>query len=239
MAANRDEFHARPAQKLQWWVESPDILAGRDLQGGGTWLGLHRNGRFATITNYRDAEPPHTRRVTRGKLVTDFLSGNDDPMQYLSGIDGDRFAGFNLIVADGANLAYLSNRGGGCAALEPGVYGLANSTLDSSWPKVERCKAALNALIAADQVNETTLLRLLDDRRMASAAELETDGASFERAHAMSAPFIVLPDYGTRCSTVLTRSADGQFRIAEKRFAADGTSTGQTNFSFSLGNQPA
>jgi uncharacterized protein with NRDE domain len=205
------------------------------LQGGGTWLGLHRNGRFATVTNYRDAEAPQVGRLTRGKLVTDFLNRREDPLDYVQQIDGGRYAGFNLIVADTRRVAYLSNRDVGYSELAPGIYGLANATLDTAWPKVERAKNALDKLLTGGLVNETALLRLLGDRVRANARDIEVNGGSFERAHALSAPFIVMPDYGTRCSTVLTRNNEGQVRISETRFAADGISTGQTDFAYVIG----
>ena len=219
---------------MHWWVENPDILAGRDLQAGGTWLGVHRNGRFATVTNYRDAVPPAGRRPSRGELITRFLESTTTPLEFLRDIDGDRYAGFNLLVADGEQLAYRSNRDGATSELAPGVYGLANAILDTPWPKVDRTRAALQGLIDADKVNETGLLRLLDDRQRASAGDLDTGGLPFELAHAFSAPFIVFPDYGTRCSTVLTRDRRGQMLVAEKRFGAEGRSTGQSNFSFQV-----
>lgn len=234
VAANRDEFHARPAQKMHWWVESPDILAGRDLQGGGTWLGIRRNGRFATVTNYRDAVPPSGRRPSRGELITGFLDDTVSPLDYVRSVDATRYAGFNLLVADRNRLAYLSNRDGASGELPPGIYGVANATLDTPWPKVERTRAALDEIIREDDVNETRLMRLLDDRRRASVNELDTAGLPFEKAHAFSAPFIVLPDYGTRCSTVVIRNDDGQVRVAERRFSPDGRSTGQSDFTFQV-----
>lgn len=235
VAANRDEFHARPAQKMHWWVERPDLLAGRDLQGGGTWLGVARNGRMATVTNYRDAVPPAGRRPSRGGLVTGFLTSDHPPQDFVREIDATPYAGFNLLVADASGLAYLSNRNGGAAGLGPGIYGVANATLDTPWPKVERTKAALASLIEADDVNETTLLRLLDDRRRASAHDLDTAGLPFEKAHAISAPFIVLPDYGTRCSTVVIRDDTGQCRVVERRFTPDGRTAGEAAFTFQAG----
>ncbi len=234
VAANRDEFHARPAQKMHWWVEKPDILAGRDLQAGGTWLGLDRSGRFATITNYRDAVPPSGRRPSRGELVTAFLESERPPLEFVRSIDGARYAGFNLLVADRDQVAYLSNRDGSSGALPPGIYGVANATLDTPWPKVERSRAELERLIRDGTVNETELLRLLSDRRRASARDVEPAGLPFEKAHALSAPFIVLPDYGTRCSTVLTRDTAGCVRVAEKRFSPGGRSTGQSDFVFHI-----
>ncbi len=219
---------------MHWWVENPDILAGRDLQAGGTWLGVHRNGRFATVTNYRDAVLPAGRRPSRGELITRFLVSTSTPLAFLRDIDGERYAGFNLLVADGEQLAYRSNRDGATVELAPGVYGLANAILDTPWPKVDRTRAALQGLIDADKVNETGLLRLLDDRQRASARDLDTGGLPFDLAHAFSAPFIVLPDYGTRCSTVLTRDLKGQVLVAEKRFGPEGRSAGQSNFSFQV-----
>jgi uncharacterized protein with NRDE domain len=234
VAANRDEFHARPAQKMHWWVEKPDIIAGRDLQAGGTWLGVHRSGRFAAVTNFRDAVPPSGRRLSRGHLVTAFLESDRSPLDFVRSIDGRRYAGFNLLVADLEELAYLSNRDGASGELSPGIYGVANATLDTPWPKVEGTKAELARLIATGDVNETELLRLLDDRRRAPARDVHSGRLPFEKAHALSAPFIVLPDYGTRCSTVLTRDLENRVRISERRFSPDGRSTGQSDFNIQL-----
>lgn len=215
---------------MHWWVGRPDILAGRDLQGGGTWLGVDRAGRFASVTNYRDAVPPAGRRPSRGELITAFLDDTRSPLDFVRSVDGARYAGFNLLVADGEQLAYLSNRDGASGELPPGIYGVANATLDTPWPKVERTRDALQELIRNNDVNETRLLRLLEDRRRASAHDLDTAGQPFEKAHAYSAPFIVLPDYGTRCSTVITRDSAGQVRVTERRFSPDGRSTGQSDF---------
>ena len=176
---------------------------GRDQQAGGTWLAVHRNGRFATVTNFRDAVPTSGKLRSRGHLITDFLHSERSVSDYLSEIDADAYAGFNLLVADGMELAYLSNRGDGFRLLAPGIYGVANATLDSPWAKVERSKSGLAALIDSGRANETNLLRLLDDRNKASVSEVRAGRLSFEKAHTMTAPFIVQADYGTRCSTVL------------------------------------
>ena len=123
----------------------PEILGGRDQQAGGTWLALHRNGRFATVTNFRDAVPTSAKLRSRGHLITEFLQGEQSSTDYLKEVDADAYAGFNLLVADGNELAYLSNRGGGLRLLPPGIYGVANATLDSPWAKVERSKAGISA----------------------------------------------------------------------------------------------
>lgn len=232
VAGNRDEFHARPTQDAHWWPDRPDVLGGRDLQAAGTWLAVARNGRFATVTNYRDADQPQARLKSRGHLVTEFIIADMSPIDYASSIDGDRFAGFNLLVGDGDTLAYRCNRDDPARELAPGIYAVANATLDTPWPKVERTKAALRRLLDTGRINETELLRLLDDRERARVSEVRTGGLPFDKAHALTAPFVVMPDYGTRSSTVLTRDIDGDVRFTEKRFDAAGHSTGQSNFRF-------
>ena len=232
VAGNRDEFHARPTRKARWWPDHPDILGGRDLQAAGTWLAVHRNGRFATVTNFRDAEPPSPKKRSRGHLVTDFLLGSDEPLAYLNAIDDSAYAGFNLLLGDGETLAWHSNRGDGARVLAPGIYGLSNALLDSPWDKVVRSKTRLKRLLEEGKVNETQLLRLLDDRDKAPTSEIDSDRLSFEKAHAISAPFIVLPDYGTRSSSVVLCGAEGSWRFHERRFAADGRTSGDSSFTF-------
>ena len=234
VAGNRDEFHARPAQEAHWWPDQPDILAGRDLQAGGTWLGLHQRGRFATVTNYRDADQPVASLRSRGKLVTEFLRSELAPVEYLETVDVDAYAGFNLLVTDGTELAYLSNRGAGLRELPPGIYGLSNATLDTPWEKVERSKMRLSDLIENSGSNETELLRLLADREKGPAREVQSDGLPFAAAHAITAPFIVLPEYGTRCSTVVRAGKDGNWTFLERRFDATGSQTGESRYTLAV-----
>jgi len=234
VAANRDEFHARPTLAAGWWSDQPDIMAGRDLEAGGTWLGANRNGRFATITNFREAKSRSSKLRSRGHLVTEFLLSDLGPTQYLRTIIGDDYAGFNLLVADGTSLAYLSNRGGSLQELPAGIYGLSNATLDTSWEKVERSKTQLAVLLENGQVNETHLLRLLDDRNKGPVAEVTGDRLPFAIAHAITAPFIVTPEYGTRCSTVVRAHRSGQWQFKERRFNSSGNSVGDSQFSFGV-----
>jgi len=234
VAGNRDEFHARPTQPAHWWADQPDILGGRDLQAGGTWMAISRSGRFAAVTNFRDAQRESAKLRSRGHLIADFLQSDAAPLAYLQSVDGDRYAGFNLVVADSSAAAYLSNRGGGCRELPPGIYGLSNATLDSAWTKVTRSKARLATLIDTDSINDTTLLRLLNDHHRAAADEVESGELPFAMAHALTAPFIVMPDYGTRASTVLTVTSSGRVRLLERRFDPAGRSTGQSAFDFEL-----
>ena len=232
VAGNRDEFHVRPTQSARWWADKPDILGGRDLQAGGTWLALHRRGRFATVTNYHGAKRANSALKSRGLLVTGFLECELEPLEYLGSIDGNAYAGFNLLVSDGETLAYLSNRGVDSRLLDPGLYGLSNATLDTPWHKVERSKASLRKLLDSDSVNETELMRLLDDRAKGPAGEVKSDRLPFARAHALTAPFVILPDYGTRCSTAVLADRNGGWQLLERRFDAEGRARGDTQLSF-------
>lgn len=236
VAGNRDEFHGRPTEHAHWWPDSPDIVGGRDLQAGGTWLALHRGGRFATVTNFRDAQLPSPKYRSRGHLVTEFLNSTESPVDYLNDVDVAEYAGFNLLVSDGVTLACLSNRADGVQTLAPGVYGISNALLDSPWHKVVRSKAALETLIQIDKVNASELFRLLDDRQRASVNEIEKEHLPFETAHAISAAFIVLPDYGTRSSSVALLDAAGSWRFHERRFDANGFRAGDSAFTFAAKN---
>ena len=232
LAANRDEFHARPTREACWWPDKPDILGGRDLQAGGTWLAADRRGRFATVTNFGERRQPPPKGRSRGHLVTDYLEGDLAPARYLETIDGDGYAGFNLIVGDGDEVAYLSNRGNGVQTLAPGTYGLSNTLLDGPWHKIERSKRGVFDLLDGGTVNETALLRLMADRERAPADRVESGHLDFETAYALTAPFIVLPTYGTRCTTVLLADREGEWRFVERRFDAQGRTAGESRFTF-------
>lgn len=232
IAANRDEFHARATQKAGWWPDRPDIFGGRDLQAGGSWLLLHREGRFATVTNYRDARPLRPDCRSRGHLVTDFLDSDCSPLDYLQQIDGAHYAGFNLILGDANSVAYGSNRGTAAQELSPGIYGLSNALLDDPWDKLRRSKRALGALLSKGEVNESTLFRLLDDRRRGSVEDLDSAALGFAMAHAITAPFILTPDYGTRCSSVILVDGAGNWQMTEKRFDAGGRMSGESRTRF-------
>ncbi len=239
VAGNRDEFHERPTQSARRWADNPDIVGGRDLQAGGTWLAVRRNGRFAAVTNHRDAHRERPGLLSRGHLVTGFLNAEAGLIEYLESIDRDAYAGFNLLVADRRSAAYLSNRGAGLRELPPGIYGLSNATLDDPWTKVTRSKSKLAELIAADDVGEASLLRMLADRQKASAGEVRTNGLSFAMAHALSAPFIVHREYGTRCSTIVTIDDTGNVRFVERRFGPDGGTLGEARYELESGGEDA
>ena len=227
LAGNRDEFHARPTQSLSWWHDRPDIVGGRDAQAGGTWLAASRQGRFATVTNSRDAEPPEPGLRSRGLLVTDFLESSLAPLDFMAGIEGADYAGFNLVLSDGVSVAYGSNRGAGPKLLERGVYAVSNAVLDTPWHKVEYAKSAFSDLLATGTPTDDELMQLLSDQQRAPVETLEPGNLPRDLAHAITAPFIARADYGTRCTSVVRLGADGAVSIVERRFAARGRPAGE------------
>jgi len=235
LAANRDEFHDRPAEALHWWPERTDILAGRDLQAGGTWLAVGRSGRFATVTNYRESLQKQLAARSRGGLVSEFVAGNESPLDYSMNLDPNDFAGFSLLTAAGEEMAYVSNRGDDARPLAPGVYGLSNASLDMPWAKVMRSKKAIQALLAGDTIHTHSLFRLLADRKPAPTEDDVGAGLPPELARAVSAPFIATNGYGTRCSTVLLIGTSGQVEIHERRFDNAGLPAGESSFDFQIG----
>jgi uncharacterized protein with NRDE domain len=221
LAANRDEFIRRTAEPMHWWAEAPGLLAGRDLTGGGTWLGMTRDGRFAALTNYR---APHEMRAdapTRGTLVSNWLSGETSdemgdepsarltPLDYLRQVaqDGDIYNGFNLLVGDWTRreLAWYCNRSPAAPTLlSAGTHGISNAVLDTAWPKLTKKRAELAGLLEDDPL--VPLERLIDmmrDTRVARDDELPSTGIPLERERALSAAFIESPEYGTRGTTAL------------------------------------
>ena len=233
LAANRDEFHGRPSQEAHWWPDSPDILAGRDLQAGGTWLAVNKSGRFATVTNYREQQRARGGLQSRGEIARNFVSSNDDTMTYVSSLAVNRYAGVSVLVADRDTICYTSNRGDDAVSLAPGVYGLSNASLDTPESKLLRTKEALSKLVASNTVNSTELLRLLADKTTAPNAEVDSGELPFIQARALTAPFIVAESYGTRCSTTLLYANDGRIEFCERRFNPGGGASGDSTFSFS------
>jgi uncharacterized protein with NRDE domain len=203
VAANRDEFYARPTAPARFWSDAPDLLAGRDLREGGTWMGITRQGRFAALTNVRDPAAA-TGRLSRGLLVADFLRSNTAPLDYLEQVAAQRndYGGFNLLVGDRRQLAWYNNREGEPLLLQPGVHGLSNKRLDTPWPKVRKLKAGFSTHLG-DEPDPEALLQLLADETLAPDAELPDTGIGLPLERLLSACFIRSPQYGTRASTLL------------------------------------
>jgi uncharacterized protein with NRDE domain len=204
VAANRDEFHARPADAAAFWTDHPGILAGRDLEARGTWMGVSRGGRFAAVTNYRGAR--ESRAIeSRGALVTRFLQESSSPGGFMKKIDGSQYSGFNLLADDGKELWWMSNRNGAPRKLEPGIYGLGNLLLES--PEVEPAKQRFRGAVDPVPAVEPLFLVLAPSK-------------------------ILSPEYGTRCSTVMLRAGDGAIRYAERTFDAAGADGETRQFEF-------
>ena len=209
LAGNRDEFYARPTTPLQQWAEHPRVLAGRDLQAGGTWMGASRTGRFATLTNVREPQRINPAAPSRGALVADFLLGEITALDYLARIhdEAQPYNGFNLLCFDGHTLAYYSNRAGAPRALPAGIYALSNATLDVPWPKVEALRSGFAAECAGGGAPEPDrLLALLADPHTYPDAALPATGVPLELERMLSALHIASPNYGTVCRTVVAIS---------------------------------
>jgi uncharacterized protein with NRDE domain len=236
VAANRDEFHERPAAPLGWWQDDERILAGRDLRSGGTWMGASRAGRFAIVTNFREIETPAPGGApSRGQLVAGFLSSTESPGDYVARLQAASaaYAGYNLLVGDPRSVHYTTNRADGAAReVAPGLHGLSNHLLDSPWPKLLRTKARIAGYLAQDVLAPEPLFEVLGDREPAADDEIPDTGLPPDWERALSAPFVVHERYGTRSSTVLLVREDGHTTLWERRFDAAGRQTGATRRQF-------
>jgi uncharacterized protein with NRDE domain len=245
VAANRDEFFARRTAPARWWADAPDVLAGRDLEAGGTWMGIARAGRFAALTNFRDAAAPKKDGApSRGTLVADFLKGGWAPADYVALIrpGASRYHGFNLLVSDSIELWSFSNVEGDPRRLRSGIWGLSNHLLETPWPKVISARARLEeALGVADGAKnlERRLLDLLEDRTVAPDGALPSTGLPRDWERALSAAFVALPGYGTRASTALVVGTEGAARFTERSFGKGGALLEEMHEEFGIGAIPS
>jgi uncharacterized protein with NRDE domain len=256
IAANRDEFHARPAAPAHWWASG--MLAGQDLVGGGAWCGVSRSGRWALVTNFREGIPRDPDAPSRGELVTGALLDPSPPLLCAAAIarGGARYHGFNLLLGeiaprphpsakerweipasppnDRSTAAYASNRASGAIALSAGIHGLSNHLLDTPWPKLVRSKARLAAALGGQALDSAAVFALLADREPSDDTALPMTGVSLEWERLLSSAFIVSPEYGTRCSTVFTLARDGSANFVERSFDAAGNMTGEIAHAFTV-----
>ena len=217
LAANRDEFYNRPTASLHEWEDAKGLLAGKDLTGGGTWMGIHRNNRFTALTNHRNPSRVLKDAPSRGDLTADFLHGNQSPATYYDQkSDGlSHYNGFNLLAGDFHRLGYFNNVTEAYTEIEPGTYGLSNAVLDSPWPKLRKAKAAFTKAIASESPDPEALYALLQDRSLAADEELPQTGVPYDWEKALSAVYIETEGYGTCCSTLLTITHEGEGTIRE------------------------
>ena len=222
VAANRDEWRRRPTEPAHWW-KSPAILAGRDLEAGGTWMGITREGRFAAVTNFRDPSDKRSTARSRGTLVTEFLSSSLAPLAFCERLQPHvrEYNGFNLILGDGESLAYFGSREAEAREIAPGVHGLSNHLLDEPWPKVIRGREAMEAALG-DADPAPRLFAMLSDTEGAADDRLPRTGVGIEWERRLASPLITGDDYGTRASTVITVSTRGDVRFEERGRSAEG-----------------
>ena len=240
VAANRDEWRDRPSEPAHWWNEIPEVLAGRDLKAGGTWMGVTRAGRFAAITNFRDPSERRTTARSRGELVIEFLAGTATPRSFLEDVAAraSRYNGFNLFAGDGRELWYFSSREARARPVEPGVHGLSNHVLDEPWPKVVRGRAAMERALG-DRDPAPRLFDLLSDPHGAPDEALPSTGVGLEWERRLAAPLIAGDDYGTRCSSVLAFLDRGGAAFEERTRDATGGVTGIVHFDFAFATSAA
>jgi uncharacterized protein with NRDE domain len=243
VAANRDEFHDRPTAPLAPWADAPNLIAGRDLRARGTWLAVDRERRLGVVTNYRELQRPRSTAPSRGGLIPRFLSGARPAGDFIAELETDApgYSGFNLLLAAADGLWYASNRAEPFGRpLPPGIHGLANQALDAPSPKLLRVRRRFEAALAQDgELAAAELFAMLEDRDRAGADEpLPSTGLSSEWEHALSAPFVVHPQYGTRCSTALLLEHSGAMLVAEHRFDAAGQMSGESEYTLNADEWP-
>lgn len=205
VAANRDEFYKRPTRPAAFWPENPDILAGKDLQEGGTWMGVTTNGRFAALTNYRDPSSYKPQAPSRGHLVHNYLSSSIGPEAYIEDLPdgGEAYNGFNLLLGTSESLYYYSNRERLMRKVAEGVHGLSNSLLDVPWPKVSKGIKALADVLQDEDIEAEQLFAIMADRKLPADQDLPETGVGLERERMLAPAFVTSSNYGTRLTTVI------------------------------------
>lgn len=223
VAANRDEFYSRPTSPADFWQDNPEILAGRDLREGGTWMGITTNGRFAALTNYRDPSRNKKTAPSRGHLVQRFLDSTMTPSAYIDQIPdaGKEYNGFNLLIGEHDSLYYYSNREQIIRPVSPGIHGLSNALLNDPWPKVIKGKQALEMALHHDEVKPEQLFAILVDQEPVEDQELPDTGVGLEMERGLAPAFVTMSGYGTKTSTVILIDHSDQVRFWERSFTEE------------------
>jgi len=219
-ASNRDEFYERPSLTARLWDEELQIIGGRDLKKGGTWMGIRKTGRFSAVTNFRDPGNYKKNAISRGCLITESLKNSTSPENYLNYIKNrsDLYNGFNLVTGTGKKLYHFSNYEESINRIKPGLHGLSNALLDTPWPKVKRAKNKFKKLLTKDKITDNDLFDILTDRKTFTKEELPETGISPEMEQALSSIFIQTDTYGTRSSNLLYIKKNGNIRFVERTY---------------------
>lgn len=222
LAANRDEFYKRPTRPARFWTEEghPDMLAGKDLEAGGTWMGISKKETWGALTNYRDFSEIKENPPSRGELVLNYLDQDKSPAEFLENIKErtQAYNGFNILLGDADSLLHYSNHSDTITEVEPGIHGVSNALLDTPWTKLEQAKSDLSEAIKKEEPAVEDLFSLLKNDTTAPDAELPETGLPYELEKAVSSVFIKTDNYGTRCSTVLLIDHDGKCTFTERRY---------------------
>ncbi len=236
LAANRDEYFVRPTRPAEYWPEHPSVLAGRDLQSGGTWLGLTRCGRLAAVTNYRDPRWIVPNPLSRGLLVADYLTGDLSPERFLAEVKsrGHLYQGFNLLLGDLSKLFYYSNRDDAIRIVATGVHGLSNHLIDTPWPKVAAAKSRLQSLLEKGSENPEDYYAILTDRNVFPDHGLPETGVGIELERRLSPIFVSDRSYGTRFSTLIFIDRKNRAKFLERSYGPHDTIKETTEFSLTL-----
>ena len=239
IVANRDEFYQRKSQSMHFWADQPNILAGRDLQAGGTWLGVNTQGRFAALTNVREASPPVT-ATSRGSLVGMWLSNKPSSREFIDQLadSANTYSGYNLLFGDTSQLLWASNRGAKGFEhrhLASGIYGLGNASLNTPWPKLRLAKQRLatQLILATPSISELAWVTA-DTCTQEDLSCFGDTGMEENWLRALSAQWIATSEYGTRAQTVITRENTGLMKCYERTVNASGSTTSEQNFQFKI-----
>jgi len=236
--ANRDEFYERPTRAAQFWENYPHLVAGKDLVAGGTWMGITRNGYFSALTNYRDPSTFKEDPPSRGHLVLNYLVEENDPEFYIKNVISvsDQYNGFNLLAGNLDELVYYTNQKENFSMLAPGLYGLSNHFLNTSWPKVEQAKTDLQNILDENNFSEEALFELLKQNQRAPDNKLPDTGIPKELERAVSPIFIQTEKYGTRSSTILLVDKKGRVTFEERRYKKGTKKVEESNrYEFEIG----
>jgi len=218
LASNRDEFRDRSTAPAHFWEDCPQILAGRDCSGNGTWLGVSLGGRVAGLTNIRNPQEFSSVRPSRGGLVSSFLAGEEDPAAFLESKHTGDFNPFNLILGGLEELLFFSSMEHGLFRIEPGIHGLSNASLDTPWPKVVRAKAWMGKILEQEVFGPEDFMPLLQDRSQPDDRDLPDTGVGLELERFLAPIFINGQSYGTRSSTVILADHQGTVRFHERTY---------------------